>query len=104
MENKYVGTEFKYALTITSEGFMMGRDDWTATVICGKKKVVCQPDDGAFYSSSEDKWYITFNSAELGAGAYYLVVEIDVPDDDFPDHLRHEVIKLSKPILNIERV
>lgn len=25
MDNKYVGTDFKYALTITSEGFMMER-------------------------------------------------------------------------------
>lgn len=103
MENKYVGTEFKYAITINSDGFDIDEDHWTATVICGKKKVVCQPDDGAI-RGDDDKWYITFDTAELGAGAYYLVVEIDVPDDDFADHYRHEVIKLSKPILNIERV
>lgn len=99
----FVGTDLKFAIDITSDGFDMTRDDWTATVVCGKRKVVCQPDKGAF-QGEDGKWYITFNTSDLGAGEYFLIVDIDVPDTDFPDNLRHEVIKLSNPILNVEKV
>lgn len=96
MEKPYVGTELKYALTIKSTGFNMDVDPWTAYVVCGKKQLICKRGEGAVVDN--DQWYIKVNTLSLGDGAYYLIAEIDVPDDDFEDGYRHEVLQSDKPI------
>lgn len=100
MERYYVGTELKFALTIESEGFSMDDDQWIAKVICGKNEVKCcklnnskRGDDG--------QWYILVDTSKLGSGQCYLVVEIDVPDFDFPDEYRHEVLKQERPLCEL---
>lgn len=102
MEKYYVGTELKFALTITSEGFDMDTDSWVAKVQCGKKIVTCSREDGAVVD--DNQWYILVDSAVLGVGSYYLIVEIDVPDDDFDDGYRHEVLKTGRPICNVVKI
>ena len=41
MNRYYIGTEIKFALTITSEGFSMDTDNWKATVRCGSNTIEC---------------------------------------------------------------
>lgn len=102
MDKYYVGTEFKCALTITSEGFNMDEDPWVATVTCGKNSITCKPSLGAI--SDEHGWKILVDSQVLGTGPYYLSVEIDVPDEDFADGYRHEVLKMEKPLCVVNKL
>ena len=97
MEKYYVGTELKFALTITSAGFNMDEDSWAAHVICGRKSVTCSRNHDAVVDD-QGQWYILVDSQYLGTGKYYLVVVIDVPDDDFEDGYRHEVLQQERPI------
>lgn len=97
MERYYVGTELKFALTITSTGFDMDTDAWTAYIICGRKSIICSKNNNAVIDD-QGQWYILVDSQYLGAGKYFLVVAIDVPDDDFDDGYRHEVLQQEKPI------
>lgn len=103
MERYYIGTELKFALTITSSGFDMARDPWTATITNGKNRVVCRRGENVILDD-QNQWYITVDTAELGTGQYYLIVEIDVPDDDFSDGYRHEVLKQEQPLCNIAKL
>lgn len=96
MNRYYIGTELKFALTITSEGFSMDTDNWKATVRCGSNTIECDSTHNS--SQQDDQWYILIDTQELGTGEYYLIVEIDVPDSDFDDDLRHEVLKQEKPL------
>lgn len=100
MEKHYVGTELKYALTITSTGFDMDTDQWTAYVVCGNKQIKCKRTENAVVD--DNQWYILIDTSYLGDGVYYLVVEIDVPDDDFDDGYRHEVLQQDKPLCNVK--
>ena len=102
MEKHYVGTELKFSLTITSQGFNMNTDPWTATITNGKNSVTCSRGNNSILDSSQ--WYILVDSSQIGVGQYYLIVEIDVPDNDFPDGYRHEVLKQEYPICNVLRV
>lgn len=100
MEKYYVGTELKYALTITSTGFNMDTDPWTAYVACGKNYIECKRNHNAVVD--ENQWYILIDTSILGDGTYYLAVEIDVPDDDFEDGYRHEVLQQDRPLCNVK--
>ncbi len=96
MERYYVGTDLKFALTITSEGFNMDTDPWVATVRCGKKEVKCERANSVIDENGQ--WYILVDSSVLMAGTYILIVDIDVPDDDFKDGYRHETLKMEQPL------
>lgn len=87
----FVGTELKIAIKIECDGFDMEVDDWTCTVKKGSKSIVCDKDNNTAQDS--ETWYLLIDSSQLGSGRYDLVVDIDVPDQDFPDGLRHETYK-----------
>lgn len=91
-KNKYyVGTELKIAIAIQCEGFDMDVDDWTCTVKKGSKSVVCDKTHNTAHDT--DGWYLLVDSSKLGSGIYDLIVDIDVPDADYEDALRHETYK-----------
>lgn len=91
MEKYFVGTELKLAFEIECDGFDMDVDAWTCTVKKGSKSIVCDKDNNTAHDN--DGWYLLIDSSQLGSGRYDLVVDIDVPDTDFPDLLRHETYK-----------
>lgn len=87
----FVGTELKLAITITCEGFDMDVDDWSCTIKKSSKTIVCDKEHNTAHDN--DGWYLLVDSSQLGSGHYDLIVDIDVPDPDFPDLLRHETYK-----------
>lgn len=91
MEKYFVGTELKIAFKVECDGFNMETDEWTATVKKGSKSIVCDKTNNTAHDV--DGWYLLIDSTQLGSGRYDLVVDIDVPDVDFPDGLRHETYK-----------
>ena len=94
----YVGTELKIAIGIQCEGFDMQTDAWTATVKRGDKSIVCDRNTNSAYDG--ENWYLLVDSSVLGKGMYVLVVDIDVPDTDFPDLLRHETYRQELFMVN----
>lgn len=90
-ERYYVGSELKFALTITCEGFEQDTDPWTATIKTQMgKSIVCSKTENSIVDG-QGQWYLLVDTAQLGSGLCSIVVEIDVPDNDFEDGYRHEV-------------
>ena len=102
MEKYYVGTEFRIFLNVQSNGFSLDEDPWFATITCGRKSV--HYDAETRTTKEDDQWYLLVNTSEIGAGQYFLTVEIDIPDDAFDDGYRHEVLHQEKPILIMHNV
>lgn len=94
----YVGTELKIAINIQCEGFSMDDNDWTCTVKRCNKSIVCDRNTNSAYDG--ENWYLLVDTSILGKGMYVLIVDIDVPDTDFPDLLRHETYKQELFIVN----
>lgn len=99
-QSYYIGTELKLATTINCEGFDMDTDTWVATIRRGTNTITCSRGNNSVFS--EGQWYILVDTLQLGAGTAYIIMEIDVPDDDFEDGFRHEVLK--KKLCNIVAV
>lgn len=85
------GSGYKYAIQMEADGFDMDADDWTVTVKKGKKTIEFTKENST--QDSEGQWYICVDSTLLGTGTFEIVYDAFVPDDDFPDGIRHEVIK-----------
>lgn len=92
-DEAFLGTEKKYLIEIQSDGFDMERDDFEVSIKRGtnilviKKEDMVQDDDGNFY--------VTFDTAALGGGKVTMTVTAYVPDADFEDGLRTEVVKFE---------
>lgn len=101
----FVGTELKFAFTITAEGFNMNTNDFTIMLMNGRKTKTILKED-CFQDENED-WFFVFDSTELGAGVVSAVFTAFVPDTDFDDEYRTEVAKIDlvfiKPIIEKRR-
>lgn len=93
-DNTFVGSKFKVALVIVSDGFNMDEDDWTCKVRNGVREVVRTKTQGCV-RHQDGTWFVKIDTEELGSGRYELIVDIDVPDSDFFDGLRHETYKIN---------
>lgn len=94
----FVGEELKLAVSV--DCIDMDTDPWSAVVRCGNKEKRYDRSGGAV--KSDGRWMLLVNTKELGAGAYYLIMDYDIPDSDFPDGMRH-VVK-EELWINVERV
>lgn len=86
----FVGSTLKFAINIERKGFNMLWDGWRVTVTRGDKQIVCDRDNNSI-SDEDNQWYFLVDTKELGVGTYKIKVEIDVPDDDFPEKVCREV-------------
>ena len=100
MNRHYLGSKEKYALSIDCEGFSMDTDPWTAYVTCGSEKQTFKRGEDAI-TDGDGQWYIIIDTIQLGAGTCYLTVEFDVPDFDFPENYRHQVLQMEEPLCQI---
>ena len=101
-EGMWLGGKTKYAITMECQGFDMNEDDWRVTVSRGPKKVVFTPQNAVYEEGEGNKpgqWYICLDSRELGPGKCYITFEALVPDDDFEDGIRNEIMRYE--LINI---
>ena len=89
-DSAFVGTELKYAVDITAYGFDMAEDDFQIELRNGKKTLLFKKEDLAV--DENDQYYLCFDSAKLGEGLVTATVTVMVPDPDFPDGNRKEVV------------
>ena len=95
----YDGTEVKFLIEILTSGFNMNDDDFDIILSRGGRKLNLSKVD---LLCDDNNWYVSFDTAFFGPGVVTCVVKAYVPDDDFDDGLRTEVIKFD--LINIVRV
>ena len=93
------GGDYKYAVSMSAEGFDMNTDDWVITVFGGCKAVRFTKEN-AIYDENEDQWYICINTDLLGVGQAYISFEAHVPDTDFEAGFRREKLTYELIFLN----
>lgn len=89
----WFGTEYTYALNITAPGFSMIENDFKVVLKCGNKSITLEKRD--LVRDQEDNFYLCFDSSLLGPGAIYAIVTAYIPDPNFEDGFRTEVVKLN---------
>ena len=100
MENAYIGTELKFIIEITADGFSMVDDNFT--VLLKRGGVSRLFEKGDLIQDDEDNFYVCFDSTDFGKGLITAVVTAYVPDEDFDDGFRTEVQKFD--LIKIESV
>lgn len=99
-EQVFVGTKLKFAIAISSPGFDINEDDFTVDIRRGAKLIHFEKED--LVVDENNQYYVCFDTAELGGGIIEAIITAFVPDDDFDDGIRTEVVKLR--LLSASRV
>ena len=87
----YKGTELKFQLEITADGFSMQDDDFKVVIKNIKNEKEIRKEE--MILTDDERYLFTIDTGELGTGEYWLTTIAYVPDDDFDDGLRTEVRK-----------
>lgn len=87
----YIGQELKYALTMEAEGFSIDNNDYRIDFVCGKKTISKKPED--IIMDEGGQYYVTIDTTDFKPGDLYAIVYAFVPDKDFPDGFRTEIVK-----------
>ena len=93
------GTELKYAVNITAKGFDINEDSFEIDLYCGPKKL--HFDKADLRVGSDNQYYLCFNSKDIGPGIVTAVITAHVPDTDFNDNVRDEVVSFF--LINIKK-
>lgn len=88
-DQAFWGGDYKFAVSMTAEGFDMNTDDWIITVTAGCKSVSFTPSTAA-HDAETGEWFICIDTDLLGFGQAYITFEAHVPDTDFPNGYRRE--------------
>lgn len=83
------GGDYKYAVSMSAEGFDMNTDDWKIIVRTRMKSVTFTPEN-SIHNLEEDQWYICLDTDMIETGQATITFEAHVPDTDFPKGYRRE--------------
>lgn len=97
----YLGTDFKVNVHMDNiDGYSMDDVDFVCVFYTNSKKKVTIPKDDMI--PIRDSNYVSYvaplESKDLGQGVLKIVYEADIPDNDFDDGLRHEVVPITTGI------
>ena len=92
-DNYYIGTDLKFAINITAEGFDMDTDDYEIILRCGGKRITVPKSE--IVVGENNTHYLLVNTDEFTGGTLRMVVKAQVPDDDFDDGYRAEVAAID---------
>lgn len=88
----YYGTEFKINVNMEAiSTYHMGDVDFVCVFYCRRGREVIIPKD-EMIEIDEDNYVASLSSEDLGKGCLSVRYEADIPDADFSDGLRHEVV------------
>lgn len=93
MDSVILGTELKYAIELTSQGFSMEHDDFTVYIMKGRNIV-------KEYAKSDlvvedGTWLLCVDTTEIGLGSFDIAAKAEVPDDHFADGFRTEIERVQ---------
>lgn len=86
----YIGTDLKFKITITAEGFSQDSDDYKVELYCGNTQITINKED-IVKDPDTDDFYMMVETSKLRPGMLRMVVTAFVPDDLFPSGVRKEV-------------
>ena len=89
----YLGGDLKFLVELEAPGFDMDDDRFTVTLKGRKTEKVYEKAD--LVTDGEGKWYCCFESDDFGPGLIQVVLTAYVPDDDFEDGIRTEILKYN---------
>lgn len=92
-DNTYIGTKLKYLVDIVAPGFSMFEDDFDIELTCGTKSLSFKKAD--LIVDENNKYYLCFDSEDFGPGIVQAKITAYVPDADFDEGVRDEVIKFD---------
>lgn len=93
MESVILGTEVKFAVNITADGFDMGTDDFTVMIMKGHN--VVKTYDKAELVLSGEVYLLCIDTEDVGVGNFDVAVNAQVPDQHFADGFRTEIERVS---------
>ena len=98
MANFYSGSEVKFGIELTAQGFSMDTDDFEVQVTTGRGTVngnsTNTGTDGnliIYKDSSDGKWYAILDTSPLGTGDVKVVATAHIPDSNAKDGIRNEI-------------
>lgn len=97
----YLGTDFKVNVHMDNiDGYSMDDVDFTCVFYAktGKRVVLPKDEMVPIRDSNYVSYVAPLRSKDLGIGVLKIVYEADIPDNDFDDGLRHEVVPITTGI------
>lgn len=89
-QNWYNGSDLKFLVEITGDGFDMDENDWGVTVVVDGKALKRYAKEDCV--KVDDSWYVCISKDVMKKfGTVSLVADAGIPDNDFDDGIRHEV-------------
>jgi hypothetical protein len=98
-ESVYIGTDLKIKVELTCEGFSMDENDFDLTLRWNGGEVTyskteSSTDEHIVEAQDGSGWYLVIETEKLNMrGLVTLIATLYVPDTDFPDGIRSEVVK-----------
>ena len=90
-ESKYfIGTDLKFKITITADGFDQSSDDYKIELYCGNTQITINKSD-IYTDPDTGDFYLLVETSKLRPGLLKMVVTAYVNDDAFPSGVRKEV-------------
>ena len=88
-ESYFVGTDLKFAIKITADGFSQDYDDYAITLVNGNKRINITKDE--IVKGGNDEFYLLVDTTQFQPGLIRAIITARVPDEDFPTGIRREV-------------
>lgn len=100
----FLGTELKLNVSIAKlDEFTMDDYDFNIEVYCSAKRIITKTKEDAI-RIDENNYVILIDSAELGAGDVKCKITAYIPDYDFPDTLRTEIVGVDAGVTIVKTI
>ena len=88
-DHYWVGTDLKFAIEITADGFDMDDDDYSIVLRCGLKTMELTKSD--IVEGGNGEHLLLVDTTQFPSGTLRMVVYAKVPDEDYDSNVRREV-------------
>ena len=85
----YIGTDLKFKITLTAEGFDQGRDNYEIDFYCGDGHKHFTQDD--VVKGTDGNFYIFIPTSDFTPGITKMVITAYIPDRDISGGVRKEI-------------
>lgn len=99
----YLGTELKLNVNIEPiGGITMDGYNWVAEVYCSPNRPTIIKKENAI-RVDENNYILLVDTSICGSGALKCKITAEIPDSDFPDNLRTEVMIVETGVVVVKR-
>jgi len=91
----YIGTDLKFQITLTAEGFNQDENDYEITFICGSYQKTYSSANDDFVKGADGCHYLLIPTDNLSPGMMKMVITAYIPDPDFMEGVRKEVESIT---------